>query len=119
MLRTHFDVIVIGRGAGSSPIAYEMARKRRHVLLLEKGPLLRPQDEVPGTSIPSDFKRDELLATGAEKRITIDVGNRNRSMFCSHIEPDLNDEPHVYKEPGGQDYATIEGYTAQAVGGGT
>ncbi len=47
------------------------------------------------------------------------MGNRGSAIFCSHIEPDLNDEPHVYREPGGDDYATIEGYTAQAVGGGT
>lgn len=119
MERTEFDVIVIGSGAGGSPIAYEMARRKRHVLVLEKGPLFRPEDEVPGRRVPSDFKRDELFATGTEKRITIDVGNKGQGMFCSHIEPDLNDEPHIYKEPGGQDYATIEGYTAQAVGGGT
>ncbi|MEZ0276373.1 MAG: GMC oxidoreductase [Roseimicrobium sp.] len=119
MPRTEFDVIIIGSGAGGSPIAYEMARKKRHVLVLEKGPLLRPQDEIPGKSVPSDYKRDELFATGPEKRLTLDVGNRGASLFCSHIEPDLNDEPHIYKEPGGKDYATIEGYTAQAVGGGT
>lgn len=119
MPRNEFDVIVVGSGAGGAPIAYEMARKRRHVLVLEKGPLLRPQDEVPGRSLPSDFKRDELFATGPARRLTIDVGNKGTSMFSSHIEPDLNDEPHIYQEPGKQDYATIEGYTAQAVGGGT
>lgn len=119
MPRTDFDIIIIGSGAGGSPIAYELARRHRHVLVLEKGPLLRPQDEMPGRSVPSDFKRDELFATGPEKRLTVDVANRGTPMFCSHIEPDLNDEPHVYREPGGQDYATIEGYTAQAVGGGT
>jgi choline dehydrogenase-like flavoprotein len=119
MARTDFDVIVIGSGAGGAPIAYEMARRKKHVLVLEKGPLLRSQDEIPGEIIPADFKRDELFATGPEKRLMIDVGNRGQAMFCSHIEPDLNDEPHIYREPGGSDYATIEGYTAQAVGGGT
>lgn len=116
-MRTEFDVVIIGSGAGGSPIASEMARAGKSVLILEKGPLLRPQDDPPGA--PSDYKRDELFATGPEKRLTIDVGNRGSSIFSSHIEPDLNDEPHIYREPGGNDYATIEGYTAQAVGGGT
>lgn len=120
MARTDFDIIIIGSGAGGSPIAYEMARHRKHVLVLEKGPLLRPQDEFPGRTTPSDYKRDELFATGPEKRLTADVGNKGQSFFCSHIEPDLNDEPHVYRDhQNDQDYATIEGYTAQAVGGGT
>lgn len=119
MLRSDFDLVVIGSGAGGSPVAYEMARRGKHVLVLEKGPLLRAQDEFEGKRVPSDYKRDELSATGPEKRLTIDVGNRGQGMFCSHIEPDLNDEPHIYKEPGGGDHATIEGYTAQTVGGGT
>lgn len=119
MPRTEFDVIVIGSGAGGAPIAYEMARQRRSVLVLEKGPLLRSQDEVPDRPLPSDFKRDELFATGPARRLTLDVGNKGDSIFSSHIEPDINDEPHVYRTPGGQDFATIEGYTAQVVGGGT
>ncbi|MER9757422.1 GMC family oxidoreductase [Mesorhizobium sp. M0166] len=119
MAQTDFDVIVIGSGAGGSPIAYEMARKGRSVLILEKGPFFLPQDETPGVSSPSDYKRDEMFATGSEKRLTHALANRAVSIFNSHIEPDLNDEPHVYQNALGQDYATIEGYTAQAVGGGT
>jgi hypothetical protein len=68
----------------------------------------------------SDFKRDELFATGPEKRVTVaGVANQGASFYTSHIEPDLNDEPHIYKDKYGQDLVTIEGYTAQAVGGGT
>ncbi|RVM04191.1 GMC family oxidoreductase [Sinorhizobium meliloti] len=119
MARTDFNIIVIGSGAGGAPIAYEMARKGRSVLVLEKGPLLRPQDEAPGDPKPSDFKRDELFATGPEKRLTIPLANHLTSIFNSHVEPDLNDEPHVYRNSAGEDYATIEGYTAQVVGGGT
>ncbi len=119
-MQTEFDVVIIGSGAGGSPIAYELARAGKHVLVLEKGPFFRPQDDPAG--MPSDFKRDELFATGPEKRLTHDVANRGQAIFCSHIEPDLNDEPHVYREntpQGPVDKATIEGYTAQAVGGGT
>ena len=49
-------------------------------------------------------------------------GSRARSAAsdrASHVEPDLNDEPHVYRSGNRQDYATIEGYTCQCVGGGT
>ncbi len=44
---------------------------------------------------------------------------RARRIYSSHVEPDLNDEPHVYTDPAGIDRATVEGYTAQVVGGGT
>ena len=45
--------------------------------------------------------------------------NRGLGYYSSHVEPDLNDEPHIYKDQFSQDRATIEGYTAQLVGGGT
>jgi choline dehydrogenase-like flavoprotein len=115
--RTQFDVVVIGSGAGGAPIAYELARAGKAVLMLEKGPLLRAQGESP--RVLSDFKRDEMFATGAEKRIQLEVANKGRSYYSSHVEPDLNDEPHVYRTADGRDEATIEGYTAQLVGGGT
>ncbi|HRD88249.1 MAG TPA: GMC family oxidoreductase [Accumulibacter sp.] len=113
-----FDVVIIGSGAGGAPIAARLARAGHSVLVLEKGPLLRTQEEHPlGVS---DFKRDELFATGAEKRLTLSgVANRFDSFYGSHVEPDLNDEPHIYEGKDGLDRATIEGYTAQVVGGGT
>jgi choline dehydrogenase-like flavoprotein len=113
-----YDVVIIGSGAGGAPIAHRLARAGKSVLMLEKGPLLRTQDDHPlGVS---DFRRDELFATGTEKRITLaGIANQGDSFYSSHIEPDLNDEPHIYEGIDGQDRATIEGYTAQAVGGGT
>ncbi len=83
-MQTKFDVVIIGSGAGGAPIAHTLARAGKSVLILEKGPLLKPQYQN-----------------------------------SSHVEPDLNDEPHVYRGKDGQDRATIEGYTAQVVGGGT
>ena len=113
-----FDVIIIGSGAGGAPIARQLALAGKSVLVLDKGPLLRTQAEHPlGVS---DFKRDELFATGAEKRLTLTgIANRNEAFYSSHVEPDLNDEPHIYEGADGLDRATIEGYTAQVVGGGT
>lgn len=113
-----YDVVIIGSGAGGAPIAHRLARAGKSVLVLDKGPLLRTQDEHPlGVS---DFRRDELLATGAEKKLTLEgIANRGEAFFSSHVEPDLNDEPHVYEGADGRDRATIEGYTAQVVGGGT
>jgi len=117
-MQTDFDVVIIGSGAGGAPIAHRLVRAGKSVLVLEKGPLIRPQHERNDGS--SGFKRDELISNGAEKRITLaGVANRGESYYSSHVEPDLNDEPHVYRNAQNQDLATIEGYTAQVVGGGT
>lgn len=117
-MQTEFDVVIIGSGAGGAPIAHELVRRGRTVLVLEKGPLFRPQYQAPDGL--SDFKRDELYADGAEKRVRAPgVANENAGFFSSHVEPDINDEPHVYSDERGSDRVTIEGYTAQLVGGGT
>ena len=34
----HFDVVVIGSGAGGAPIAHTMARSKKSVLVIDKGP---------------------------------------------------------------------------------
>ncbi|EDZ98850.1 FAD dependent oxidoreductase [Burkholderia sp. H160] len=116
-----YDIVIIGSGAGGAPIAHQLAKQGKRVLMLEKGPLIRPQYEMQ--SQISDFKRDELISDGAEKIIQLDVANRGRSYYSSHVEPDVNDEAHVYRRfdnaGNPRDEATIEGYTAQVVGGGT
>src|SRR3954467_8473774 len=95
-MRDTFDVVIIGSGAGGAPIAYELARRNKSVLVLEKGPLLRTQDER-GPGRLSDFKRDEMFNAGPERIITIPgMVNTGASFFTSHVEPDLNDEPHVF-----------------------
>jgi len=117
-MKTDFDFVIIGSGAGGAPIAHEMAKAGKTVLVLEKGPFIRPQSQTPNGR--SSFKRDELISDGAEKRLMLPgLTNTGVSFFSSHIEPDLNDEPHIYQSPDGSDRATIEGYTAQVVGGGT
>jgi choline dehydrogenase-like flavoprotein len=117
-MQTQFDAVIIGSGGGGAPIANVLVQAGKSVLVLEKGPLMRPQYQDPHGL--SDFKRDELFATGPEKRIELEgVVNRGAAYYSSHVEPDLNDEPHVYRERDGQDRATVEGYTAQVVGGGT
>ncbi len=117
-MRTQFDLVIIGSGAGGSPIANRLAKAGKSVLILEKGPLFRPNYQAPGRR--SSFRRDELISDGPEKILNIDgVANKGASYYSSHVEPDLNDEPHVYRGPDSADRATIEGYTAQVVGGGT
>lgn len=112
------EIVIVGSGAGGAPLAQTLVQAGHDVLMLEKGPLLRTQQQSPDGL--SDFKRDELFATGAEKRLTVaGMANIGESFFSSHVEPDLNDEPHVYRDTDGRDRATIEGYTAQVVGGGT
>ncbi|HYD61774.1 MAG TPA: GMC family oxidoreductase [Noviherbaspirillum sp.] len=118
MVEREFDVVIVGSGAGGSPVADTLVRAGKRVLILEKGPLLYTQAQSPRGL--SDFKRDELFSTGAEKRLAFpDAANNGESYFSSHVEPDLNDEPHVYMVEPGRDHVTIEGYTAQVVGGGT
>ena len=115
---TEFDIVIIGSGAGGAPIAHEAARAGKSVLVIDKGPLLRPSYQTPGNR--SDFRRDELSSSGPEKVLRIPgLANTGVSYYSSHVEPDINDEPHVYVSRDGHDYATIEGYTAQVVGGGT
>jgi choline dehydrogenase-like flavoprotein len=116
-MQDRYDVVIVGSGAGGSPIAHELARKGKSVLMLEKGPLITPQYQA--ASGLSGFKRDEAFSTGTEKILRLEVANKGASYYSSHVEPDLNDEPHVYRRADGRDDATIEGYTAQVVGGGT
>jgi choline dehydrogenase-like flavoprotein len=117
-IQSDFDVVIIGSGGGGAPVAHELVKGDKSVLILEKGPLFRPQSQTSDGL--SDFKRDELYADGPEKRITsAGVANAFGAFFSSHVEPDINDEPHIYRDANGQDRATIEGYTAQVVGGGT
>lgn len=117
-METDFDVVIIGSGAGGAPVARELVLAGKSVLILEKGPLFVPQ--FASDNGRSSFKRDEMISDGFEKRLQIPaVRNNGASYYSSHVEPDLNDEPHVYQDTDGQDRATIEGYTAQVVGGGT
>jgi choline dehydrogenase-like flavoprotein len=118
MAEQHVEYVVIGSGAGGAPLASTLVEAGKEVLMLDKGPLLLTQAQ--STDGLSDFKRDETFATGAEKRITTPgVANQGESFYASHVEPDLNDEPHVYREADGSERVTIEGYTAQVIGGGT
>src|SRR5262245_52695422 len=106
-METRFDIVIIGSGAGGAPIANVLARAGKSVLVLDKGPLLRPHYQCPQQR--SDFRRDELIADGPEKILKVpDVANNGTSYYTSHVEPDLNDEPHVYRGADGRDYATIE-----------
>ncbi len=117
-MQQQFDVVIIGSGAGGAPIANVLVKAGKSVLVLEKGPLFVPQAGAENGR--SDFKRDELISDGMEKIVNVaNVANNGISYYSSHVEPDLNDEPHVYRDGDGKDRATIEGYTAQLVGGGT
>ena len=118
MVQQQFDAVIIGSGAGGAPIAHELVKAGKSVLVLEKGPLFVPQYDSENDR--SDFKRDELISDGTEKVVNVaNVANNGVSYYSSHVEPDLNDEPHIYRDQDGKDRATIEGYTAQLVGGGT
>ncbi len=117
-MTNQYNVVVIGSGAGGAPIANKLVAAGKSVLILEKGPLIDTQSGL-GQGV-SGFKRDELLSDGPEKILNLpSVSNHLSSYYHSHVEPDINDEPHIYRNKSGNDSATIEGYTAQVVGGGT
>src|SRR5205809_540492 len=101
-MQSQFDAVIVGSGAGGAPIAHTLARAGKSVLVLEKGPLLRPQYQ--NANGLSDFKRDEMFSTGPEKRIQEPgMANSGESFYNSHVEPDINDEPHVYRGTDGRD----------------
>ena len=66
-----FDVCIIGSGAGGGPVALELARAGKSVLVLEKGPWLTDDD----------FYKDELACC-------------RRSVYT----PQLKDEKHVIED---------------------
>src|SRR5947208_16447159 len=102
-----FDVIIIGSGAGGAPIAHTLVNAGKSVLVIEKVPFYRPQTDDPFGL--SDYKRDVLISDGPEKRLTILVlANTGASFYTSHDEPDLNDEPPIYRKDDIPDFATIQ-----------
>ncbi len=70
-----FDVCIIGSGAGAGPVAYELARSGRQVLVLEKGPWYKTED----------FNKDELACC-------------RRSVYT----PSLTEERHVIEDEDGE-----------------
>ncbi|MFC1760226.1 FAD-dependent oxidoreductase, partial [Candidatus Neomarinimicrobiota bacterium] len=66
-----YDICVIGSGAGGAPIAYELAKAGKSVVVLEKGPWFRTED----------FTKDELSCC-------------RRSVYT----PNLRDEQHVIED---------------------
>ena len=112
-----FDVVIVGSGAGGAPIAHSSRGPARRCWYSIRGRCCAAVQMPNGLS---DFKRDEMFSTGPAKRLQLAGGRQSgATYYSSHVEPDLNDEPHVYTDPAGIDRATVEGYTAQVVGGGT
>ncbi|QBY04114.1 GMC family oxidoreductase [Thalassotalea sp. HSM 43] len=70
-MNKEFDAVIVGSGAGASPVAYTLAKAGKKVLVLEKGPWLTEKD----------FYKDELACC---RRTT--------------YSPKLEDEQHVIEE---------------------
>jgi choline dehydrogenase-like flavoprotein len=47
MAATHFDVIVIGSGAGGGTLAYRLAPSGKKILILERGDYVPPTARAP------------------------------------------------------------------------
>lgn len=90
----HFDVVVVGSGAGGAPVAYELANVGASVLVLEKGPRYSPA---------TDFLHDE-------------VSSCRRDQFV----PFPADDPHTLRRSASATaFSTNSGWTSRCVGGGT
>jgi choline dehydrogenase-like flavoprotein len=87
------DVLVIGSGAGGSPLAFTFSKQGYEVLVLEKGPRYNR----------TDYRHDELLLIN-------ELG-----MFV----PRISEDPHVMVKPNGTSEVTSFGWIASCVGGGT
>ena len=66
-----YDICIIGSGAGAGPIAYELSKAGKSVIILEKSPWIKT----------SQFTKDEITAT-------------RRSVYT----PNLKDEPQVLEQ---------------------
>ncbi len=87
------DVVIVGSGAGGSPMALELGRAGFKVVVLEKGPWYKKEE----------FVHDEVL-------------NSRRNFFM----PLPWDEPHLWRAGPDKPYSrTNEAWTANCVGGGT
>lgn len=86
------DVVVIGSGAGGSPVAYRLAQAGVRVLLLERGPRYTRQQ----------FVHDEVR-----------IARRN------FFVPGADTDPHVVVAKGREPERTNEGWISSCVGGGT
>jgi choline dehydrogenase-like flavoprotein len=88
-----FDVVVIGSGAGGSPVAQQLASAGAKVLLLERGPRYKREE----------FDRDE-----------IEWCRRDRFV------PRPSDDPHTRRNDEGQRARrTTDGWISTVLGGGT
>ncbi len=93
MAKDAVDVVIVGSGAGGSPMALELGRAGFKVVVLEKGAWYRPED----------FMHDEIM-------------NSRRNFFM----PLPWDEPHLWRAGPDKPYSrTNEAWTANCVGGGT
>ncbi len=66
-----YDICIVGSGAGAGPIAYELSKAGKTVVILEKGPWIKTED----------FTKDEIVSS-------------RRSVYT----PNLKDEPQVLEK---------------------
>jgi len=65
-----FDVVIIGSGAGGAPIAHTLVNAGKSVLVLDKGPFYRPQNDDSGVlGLP-------VLGPGARRRQGVYAGGQ-------------------------------------------
>lgn len=78
-----YDICIVGSGAGAGPIAYELSKAGKNVIILEKGPWIKTEQ----------FTKDEMTAT-------------RRSVYT----PNLKDEPQVIEQKDGDKWVAKSTY---------
>lgn len=94
-LANHWDVIVVGSGAGGATIAWSLAQHGAQVLVVEAGDFLKPADLKPGDPI-GRFMYDVI--GGPDGAMTY-VGGRTK--FYGGALYRMRESDFTHQEPGG------------------
>jgi choline dehydrogenase-like flavoprotein len=97
-MKRGFDVIVVGSGAGGAPVAYELAKRGRKVLILEAGPIVNNTSLgkiVPAILKPGYYSQMALFSTSVEGTIIYRTSNLGGSTVfscgCMMRRPDIEE----------------------------
>ena len=81
----HYDVIIIGTGAGGGTLAYKLAPSGKKILLLERGPYVpREKDNwsTRAVNLEAKYNTKETWRDGQGKELHPQDGRRTKLSGC-------------------------------------